>query len=100
LLGVRDQVQKLLGLPGVCIAAFQNRGVQVLRYESQNFVLRGKVALTDLSGHLDPHAAFKDNIESVTDLPEAAYDLALLLAILQLQALKHFQGIFQAFITQ
>jgi hypothetical protein len=82
LLGVGYQVQKLLGLSSVCITTFQNWGVQVLRYESQNFLLRGKVALTDFSGHLDPYAAFKDNIESVADLPKAAYDLALLLAIL------------------
>ena len=82
LLGVGYQVQKLLGLPGVCITTFQNWGVQVLCYESQNFILGGKVALTDFSGHLYPYAALKDNIESVADLPKAAYNLALLLAVL------------------
>ena len=90
----------MLGLPGVCIAAFQNRGVQILREKSQDYVLRRKVALTDLSGHLGPYTDFKDNIESFTDLPEAAYDLALLLGILKLQAMEHFQGIFQALIAQ
>ena len=47
-------VHKLLGLPGVCIAAFQNWDVQILREKSQEFVLRRKVALTDLNGKLAP----------------------------------------------